>query len=95
MKCRLASVVFSFRDEEEVLTEHVRRTTIVMRRQIEDHELVFVDDASEDRSFVVTRRRPDLPVRNPAIRLTLRFARRYPGSWWFRYPLSSPRRCAA
>jgi dolichol-phosphate mannosyltransferase len=49
----LVSVVFSFRNEEDVLPELVQRTAAALRDAIEDYELVFVDDASQDRSFPI------------------------------------------
>ena len=51
----LISLVFSFWNEEETLPELTRRVTVVMERLIEqrligDYELIFVNDASTDRS---------------------------------------------
>jgi glycosyltransferase involved in cell wall biosynthesis len=52
------SVVFSFRNEEEVLPELIRRTRKVLndekdRGVISDYELIFVNDASRDSSLEV------------------------------------------
>jgi glycosyltransferase involved in cell wall biosynthesis len=52
---KVASVVFSFRNEEENIPELIRRTRAVFADlqktgSIESHELIFVNDASTDRS---------------------------------------------
>jgi dolichol-phosphate mannosyltransferase len=44
------SVVFSFRNEEENIPALVERVTAVLAGEPEEYELVFVDDASTDRS---------------------------------------------
>lgn len=54
------SVVFSFRNEEEVLPELVRRTREALARQekegiVSGHELIFVNDASSDGSLAVLK----------------------------------------
>lgn len=56
-KCRL-SVVFSFRNEEDVLPELIERSRTTLRQQIEQgilssYELIFVNDASMDRSLEI------------------------------------------
>ncbi len=55
-KMKKLSVVFSFRNEEDVLSELIRRTRTVLRQlqaeeRISSYELIFVDDASTDRSW--------------------------------------------
>lgn len=45
------SVVLSFRNEEEVLPELIRRVVDVLSKEPEDYEIVFVNDDSSDRSF--------------------------------------------
>jgi glycosyltransferase involved in cell wall biosynthesis len=50
------SVVFSFRNEEDVLNELIRRTRDILQSElvkkiISSHELIFVNDASTDRSL--------------------------------------------
>ncbi len=52
----LLSIVFSFRNEEDVLVELVRRTRAVMGKLLEQqtlsaYELIFVNDASNDNSL--------------------------------------------
>ena len=52
---KILSVVFSFRNEEDNIPELVRRTRAVLTEQrkagiIASHELIFVNDASTDRS---------------------------------------------
>ena len=52
------SIVFSFRNEEDVLTELIRRTRAAMedtsrKGLVKDHEMVFVNDASSDNSLVL------------------------------------------
>jgi dolichol-phosphate mannosyltransferase len=54
------SVVFSFWNEEDVLPELLRRTRVVFqgllaRGEIGDYELIFVNDASTDRSEAILR----------------------------------------
>jgi glycosyltransferase involved in cell wall biosynthesis len=58
MPVKLLSVVFSFRNEEEVLPELLRRTRAVLASEkaggrIAHWELIFVNDASSDRSLEV------------------------------------------
>ncbi len=55
---RLLSVVFSFRNEEAVLAELIQRTRAVLsnekaHKSIGDWELIFVNDASSDRSLQI------------------------------------------
>ena len=52
------SVVFSFRNEEEVLAELIRRTSLVLNQEkdkgtLNGYELIFVNDASTDRSLEI------------------------------------------
>jgi dolichol-phosphate mannosyltransferase len=52
------SVVFSFRNEEAVLRELIRRTRVVLRQEVAcgiltGYELIFVNDASTDRSLEI------------------------------------------
>ncbi len=51
----LISVVLSFRNEEAVLPELIRRLTAVLTAEPEDHELIFVNDDSTDRSLDILR----------------------------------------
>lgn len=68
----LISVVFSFRNEEEVLSELIRRVTTVMS-EIGDYELIFVNDYSTDRSESILIEEQNS---NPQIRI-LNMARRF------------------
>ena len=45
------SVVLSFRNEEEVLPELIRRVVDVLSKEPEDYEIIFVNDDSNDRSL--------------------------------------------
>ena len=54
------SIVFSFRNEEEVLPELIRRARSVMRElhdngHVRSWEMIFVDDDSDDRSEQILR----------------------------------------
>jgi polyisoprenyl-phosphate glycosyltransferase len=69
----LVSVIFSFRNEEPVLGELVRRTRAVFSETAFDYELIFINDASTDRSceILLAERKKD-----PRIRI-LNMARRF------------------
>jgi dolichol-phosphate mannosyltransferase len=47
----IISVVLSFRNEEEVLPELIRRVVGVLSKEPEDYEIIFVNDDSTDRSL--------------------------------------------
>jgi dolichol-phosphate mannosyltransferase len=47
----IISVVLSFRNEEEVLPELIRRVVGVLSKEPEDYEIIFVNDDSNDRSL--------------------------------------------
>jgi len=54
----LLSVIFSFRNEEDVLAELIKRTKEILqqekhKRNISAYELIFVNDASTDRSLEI------------------------------------------
>ncbi|MCA9400166.1 MAG: glycosyltransferase family 2 protein [Candidatus Omnitrophica bacterium] len=54
------SIVFSFRNEEDVLKELLSRMRAVMQKEIQygritDYEMIFVNDASNDRSLDILR----------------------------------------
>ncbi len=58
MPSPMISIIFSFRNEEDVLRELIARTRAVLTKEKEDKtiagwELVFVNDASDDRSLEV------------------------------------------
>jgi glycosyltransferase involved in cell wall biosynthesis len=73
LPCPTISVVLSFANEEEVLPETVRRLRAVLDGQrqlgfIAGHELIFVNDASSDRSLEIlleaARQRDDIRIVN-------------------------------
>lgn len=51
----LVSVVLSFRNEEAVIPEVIRRLTVALNECEEDYELIFVNDDSTDRSLEILR----------------------------------------
>lgn len=51
MQTKKISIVFSFRNEEDVLPELINRTNAVMDQGLEDYELIFVNDDSTDHSL--------------------------------------------
>ena len=72
------SVIFSFRNEDAVIPELVRRTRQVLegersQGQVSGYELIFVDDASDDRSVDLLR---DLSEGRNDIRI-VRMSRRF------------------
>lgn len=69
----LVSIVFSFRNEESVLPELIRRTEAVLGGLSIDFELIFVNDDSTDRSLDILRANSE---RNPRIKV-LNMARRF------------------
>lgn len=50
---KLVSVVFSFRNEEQNLSELIARAAKALEPGPEDYELIFVNDASTDRSLEI------------------------------------------
>lgn len=69
----LISVVFSFRNEEEALPLVVQRTRDAFRNVPEDHELVFVDDASTDRSVEILAEQAKNGAKIRIVRMARRF----------------------
>ena len=55
-KKALVSVVLSFRNEEDVLAELIRRLNAVFSKQSVDYELVFVNDDSTDGSYALLKK---------------------------------------
>jgi polyisoprenyl-phosphate glycosyltransferase len=51
----LVSVVLSFRNEEAVIPEVIRRLTIALNECDADYEMIFVNDDSSDRSLEILR----------------------------------------
>ncbi len=62
----LISVVFSFRNEEEVLTELLDRLDAAFKDCGHPHEYIFVDDASTDRSLEILKARA---AGDPAVKI--------------------------
>jgi glycosyltransferase involved in cell wall biosynthesis len=62
----LISVVFSFRNEEDVLPELIARTTAMFDAEKLTYELIFVNDASTDRSLDILSQQS---AANPAIKV--------------------------
>ena len=69
----LVSVVFSFRNEEEVLPELVQRLQAVAARLPVDCEFVFVNDASSDGSLQVLAEQARADRRIKVVTLSRRF----------------------
>lgn len=72
-KARMLSVVFSFRNEEETIPELLRRVRAVVNGQkekgaVQNYELIFVNDASTDRSLELlldeSRKENDIKIIN-------------------------------
>ncbi|MBI2061778.1 MAG: glycosyltransferase family 2 protein [Nitrospirae bacterium] len=68
----LVSIVLSFRNEEDVLPELVYRLTTVLEAQRVDHELIFVNDTSTDRSAEILRDRTTTDHRIKVINMARR-----------------------
>ncbi len=62
----LVTVVLSFRNEEENIPEHIQRLRAALDAAAVDHELVFVNDCSTDRSLEMLRAES---ARDPRIRV--------------------------
>lgn len=62
------SIVVPFHNEEDNLPELYRRLTRVME-SLNDYELVFVDDGSDDRTHQLLREICDLDPRVVGVRL--------------------------
>jgi dolichol-phosphate mannosyltransferase len=69
----LVSIVFSFRNEEEVIPELVQRLQAVAARLPVDCEFIFVNDASTDRSLQLLAERASEDRRIKVITLSRRF----------------------
>lgn len=69
----LVSVVLSFRNEEEVLPELVARLVKTLRGADLDYELIFVNDASTDRSLAVLEAERELDRRIKIVNMSRRF----------------------
>ncbi len=69
----LISVVFSFRNEEDVLPELIRRTTATLEGLHENYELIFINDASTDQSLGLLRKAHEQNSRIKVISMSRRF----------------------
>ena len=69
----LLSIIFSFRNEEDVLSELIRRVNAVLSEQQVDYELIFVNDDSNDGSqdLLINER-----AKNPRIKI-INMSRRF------------------
>ena len=70
---QLVSVVFSFRNEEQNLPELIARVAKALEPGPEDYELIFVNDASTDRSLEVLLGERERNPRIKVITLSRRF----------------------
>jgi dolichol-phosphate mannosyltransferase len=78
MAAPVLSIIFSFRNEEEVIPELLRRLRTVCSRLVEQgrlssYELIFVDDDSNDRSFEMLKQEADHTGDVRIIRMSRRF----------------------
>ena len=69
----LLSILFSFRNEEEVLPELIERLQAVAAKLPVDCEFIFVNDASTDRSLEILAERARHDLRLKIINLSRRF----------------------
>ena len=69
----LLSILFSFRNEEEVLPELVERLQAVAARLPVDCEFIFVNDSSTDRSLEILTERAGRDPRLKIVTLSRRF----------------------
>ncbi len=69
----LLSIVFSFRNEEDVLPECIDRVTHVCESIDEDFELIFVNDDSTDRSLEILKSHARKDRRIKTISMSRRF----------------------
>ncbi|MBF0120895.1 MAG: glycosyltransferase family 2 protein [Desulfobacterales bacterium] len=67
------SIVFSFRNEEEVLPILIEKITNVLNQEPEDYELIFVNDDSLDNSVEVIRKHSHLAKNIKILNMSRRF----------------------
>ncbi len=70
---KMISIVFSFRNEEEVLDELIARNVAVLSQQPEDYELLFVNDDSTDGSLDILLKHREKNPRVKVINMSRRF----------------------
>jgi len=69
----LLSIVFSFRNEEKVLDELIKRVKIAIEAAGADFEIIFVNDDSSDRSLYILTRHRQADPRIKIINMSRRF----------------------
>ena len=69
----LMSVVFSFRNEEEVLTELIKRIEAVLGSLDIQYKLIFVNDDSTDKSLEILREQANRNSKIVIINMSRRF----------------------
>src|SRR5262245_8633371 len=69
----LISVVLSFRNEEEGLSELLQRLKNALKTVTEDYELIFVNDASTDNSRTLLTRASEVDPRIKIINMSRTF----------------------
>ena len=72
-EAKLVSIVLSFRNEENVLSELIQRLKAVLDKVIESYELIFIDDDSKDKSKEILRKYADKDDRIKIITMSRRF----------------------
>lgn len=69
----LISVILSFRNEEDVIPELIRRLSMTLSRLTIDYELIFVNDASTDQSLSILLQRAQEDQHIKIINMSRRF----------------------
>lgn len=69
----MISVVFSFRNEEENLPVLIKRTQETIEKTGYEYEIIFVNDASTDRSLEILKKYAEKDTRIKVINLSRRF----------------------
>lgn len=72
-KKALVSVVLSFRNEDDVLAELIRRLETMFSEQSVDYELIFVNDDSTDGSYALLKKAAAKDKRIKVINMSRRF----------------------
>ncbi|MCX8082089.1 MAG: glycosyltransferase family 2 protein [bacterium] len=69
----LISIVFSFRNEEENIPDLIKRTKNAIQNTGYEYEIIFVNDASTDKSLEILKRYAEEDTRIKIINLSRRF----------------------
>ncbi len=72
-KKKSVSIIFSFRNEEECLEELIKRVGRSIDTELYDYELIFVNDASTDRSLYLLKSFAETDNRIKIVNLSRRF----------------------